>query len=176
MQRLAATVEGATTTTTIFSKDESLTAEGGFMNGVRRSKLREMDVIDAVCVYLERSGWTVQDRVQKVTQRGPDITAESPSGHRVLIEAKGGRSSKHGSARRRKRFDSSQFRDHLANALFKSCEAISSGNGAAIAVPDVIRDQDLVQRIGPVLRKLRISVLMVDEAKGVRVEGAPLRG
>jgi hypothetical protein len=94
----------------------------------------------------------------------------------MLIEAKGGRSSTKGSARRRSGIDSAQLRDHLANALLKSCEAISDGTCAAIALPDVRRDRDLVLRIDPVLHKLRIPAFMVEEAGRVRIEGAPLMG
>jgi hypothetical protein len=76
------------------------------------------DVVQAVAAHLRNKRYRV-DRVCSTSERGPDIDAVHPStGKRLLVEGKGGTSSKPGTRRFDKGFNRSQARSHVAVAFY----------------------------------------------------------
>jgi hypothetical protein len=71
-----------------------------------KSWLTENEVVDAVAEHLQKTGWE-KIRTCNTMQQGIDIYAER-SGVTVAIEAKGGGSSKPGTAKYGKPFDNGQ--------------------------------------------------------------------
>ena len=78
----------------------------------------ENTVIHAVCKFLSVGGYKI---VQKLgtTEHGVDVIAEHPGTHvRVLVEAKGGTSSRDGSERFGKPYTQTQVFDRVAKGIF----------------------------------------------------------
>ena len=129
--------------------------------------LFESDVINAVCARLESEGYEIRQKLS-TTQHGDDIIAvkhTSPT-RELYIEAKGETSSRKGSRRYDKPFDSVQTRVHVAVALYKAAGVLSrKPNGVeirtGIALPDNQRHRIAVQSIRPVLSRLGIALLWV---------------
>jgi|SRR6267143_94641 len=75
------------------------------------SWLKEMEVIEAVRIYLETKGFNINRVVHDTTEHGTDIVAASPSGKLIIkIEAKGQTSSDESSKRFGKEFNKNQKR------------------------------------------------------------------
>jgi hypothetical protein len=136
--------------------------------------LTENDVVGAVCEFLEARGWKVVLRCD-TGQRGIDVVAER-GGQRLLIEAKGGTSSKGSTARFGKAFNTAQTSDHVANAVFTAMELSSAEPQAvvAVALPDDRPHQRLLDGVEPTLERLGIGALWVSEDRRVRIWGLPL--
>src|SRR6266404_3139709 len=112
--------------------------------------LDENDVVEAVCYHLEVKGYRILQRCS-TKQHGIDIIAESPSMKgRLLIEAKGGTSSRDGSARFEKGFNRTQVFDRVAKGFFTTacmyCDR-KDGDEVAMAFPDTPLFRDYVARI-----------------------------
>lgn len=76
--------------------------------------LNENDVVAAVCDYLKSQGYEIVQQCA-TTEQGIDIIARHPErSGRLLIEAKGGTSSREGSPRYDKGFSPSQVFDRVA--------------------------------------------------------------
>ena len=127
--------------------------------------LTEDDVVDAVCIYLEFNGWTIIRRAA-TTERGDDIVARRGTDPDLLVEAKGETSNRAGSVRNGKAFDSSQCRDHVANAFYSAAALISRGQ-PAIALPDTTRHRKYVDKLGRALEVLGIWVFWVGTDRSV---------
>lgn len=83
------------------------------------------DVVDAVVKHLQKNGWHIE-RTSSTSERGHDILAKK--GKTMLaVEAKGGKSSKPGTSRYGKSFDSGQKRAHVAVALYKAATVFGTG-------------------------------------------------
>jgi hypothetical protein len=121
--------------------------------------LTEDDVVAAVCAYLQSEGWTIV-RSAATTQRGDDIVAKRGAEPQVFVEAKGETSNRAGSTRHGKPFDSSQCRDHVANAFYSAAAFIGLGQ-PAIALPDTRRHRAYVAKIGTAMDALGIWVFWV---------------
>ena len=100
----------------------------------------ENEIIEAICAYLGSNGYVVHQRLH-TTQHGIDIiAAETATGRTHYIEAKGGTSSRHGSARFGKEYTQSQVFDRVAKGVFTALELRA-------AHPD--RDQSIVSLAVP---------------------------
>jgi hypothetical protein len=131
--------------------------------------LTENDVVDATCKAIENEGYTINQKLNTI-QKGIDVVGEK-NGIKIYIEAKGGTSSKLTTNRYGKPFNGNQVKDHVANALLKTCETISKYHGpnteVAMAFPDNEEHRDRIAKIQPVIRKLNIILFWVKEDKSV---------
>ncbi len=129
--------------------------------------LTENDVVKAVAKHLQMGGWRIE-HTSSTGDRGHDILATK--GETTLaIEAKGGTSSKPGTNRYGKPFNSSQKRAHVAAALYKAVVVFGTGRcRPGIALPSDDRHRKLIKEIGPALNALHVTVFLVDDDSTVR--------
>ena len=133
--------------------------------------LTEDFVVDSVCRALSADGYTIVQQLL-ATERGFDIVAQR-DGKELVIEAKGAGSSKAGTARYGKEFNSNQVFDHVAKAVLKALRVVSSdGLRAGIALPDNASHQREVVQVAPALRQAGVAVFWVSESGDVRVDAA----
>ena len=134
--------------------------------------LNENDIIAAVCSYLEESGYEVTQRL-KTSEKGTDIICRrNGTDETIRIEAKGGTSSRPGSARYGKAYTQSQVFDLVAKGFFAACRLLSQSSATsqhvALAVPDESLFRTYLESIKPALVRLGISTLLVAENRSVR--------
>jgi hypothetical protein len=137
--------------------------------------LSENDVVDAVCKYLETTGFSIKQRLM-TTQTGDDIVAER-GGELLYVEAKGATSARAGSARFGRAFDSAQIHVHVAEAVFRALQILSrAADGrkvhAAIALPASAIHQRKVESVSKTLGDLGITIFWVTAAREVRMHCA----
>jgi len=130
-------------------------------------------VVDAVCRYLEKAGFEIKQR-RTTTQRGEDIIAISKQANETLwIEAKGGTSSRKGSARFNKPYTASQVFDRVSKGLYTAVvlREKHAGNDESIglAFPDAKPFTRLLTPIAATLKKLNLRVYLVSEDCHVRL-------
>jgi hypothetical protein len=137
--------------------------------------LFEADVINAVCKQLESRGYHIRQRLQ-TTQQGDDIIAVKQTSVpcELYIEAKGETSSRRGSERYGKPFDSAQVRIHVAEAFYKAAEVLSRQHKdvetrVGIALPDNKEHRAVVKKIEPVLNQLEVAVFWVQSDEDVQI-------
>jgi hypothetical protein len=138
--------------------------------------LLESDVINAVCKKLESLGYFIQQKLQ-TEQHGDDIIAGKTGLHprKLFIEAKGETSSRKGSERYGKPFDSAQVRVHVAEAFYKSAQVLSRETAddveilSGIALPDTKLHHSCVKNIQPILTNLKIIIFWVHESNNVQI-------
>lgn len=137
--------------------------------------LFESDVINATCAELESRGYQITQRLS-TTQRGDDIIAltDAPEPHALHVEAKGETSSREGSQRYGRPFDSAQVRIHVAEAFYKAAEIFSRSSGhtvihAGIALPDNDLHRRAMRNIEPVVKQLGVVVFWVKAPDSVQV-------
>lgn len=135
--------------------------------------LTENDVVQAVAGYLKGEGYRIVSSLS-TSQRGIDIVAEHPSTKkRLLVEAKGGTSSKEGTANYGNPFTSNQAKTHVSVAFY--CAAMlrqkhsSEGAEVALAFPEDATHRALVEGISSALKLLGVSVFFVDSSRRVTV-------
>jgi len=122
--------------------------------------LTENDVVDAVVNRLSEDGWCVVS-TSNTNERGHDILA-TKGGTTLAIEAKGGTSSKTGSRRYGKEFNSGQRLSHVSRALYKAASVFSAGQyRAGIALPAT--HLKFVMEIRAALEALDVSVFLVED-------------
>lgn len=134
--------------------------------------LTENDVIDAVCDYLERHKYRVENKLT-TSEKGVDIVVvHEETGAEFLIEAKGETSSKEGTKRFGKSFNSAQVKVHVAEAFFQAARVLPNGPSTsrrvAIALPDTSLHRNYVGEIRYAIERLGIEVLFVDENRIVK--------
>src|ERR1700690_3158554 len=100
----------------------------------------ENEIIEAVCIYLRKKGYEISQKLH-TTEQGVDIIAKHHASNEIVhIEAKGGTSSRIGSARYGKSYTQSQVFDRVAKGFYTVCQMMSQNEGAnnkfALAVPD----------------------------------------
>ena len=131
--------------------------------------LTEDEVVDAVCRELQARGWEIVRRAT-ASQRGDDIVAARGE-DRLVIEAKGAGSSKEGTRRYGKEFNSGQVFDHVAKAILKALRVVSAGESlAGVALPDNENHRREVEQVSRALTELGIAVFWVREGADVTVE------
>ena len=132
--------------------------------------LTENDVICAVTRHLRDKGWRIE-KVSTTGQRGFDILARKGR-KSLVVEAKGETSSKHWTNRYDKGFTRGQKGSHVAVALFEAARVISGGeHKAGIALPSDEVHRELIDRIIPALKTLRIVVYLVHPDRKVEEIG-----
>jgi len=136
--------------------------------------LTEEDVITAVCDYLSRRGYAI-DQQCRTTQHGIDIIAtQASSGVTIRIEAKGETSNRAGSRRFGKGFNRGQSRIHVAAALYAAIATndayLAPNDRVGIALPSTNHHREFISRIGMTLKTLGIAVFWVGPDRQVEVE------
>ena len=133
--------------------------------------INENSVVDYVYKYLEDNNYTVSEH-RSTNERGYDIVAFDEEGKRLIIEAKGGTSSKPGTNRFGKDFDSKQIRHHVAMALYVVSEAINSDPDCevGIALPQNDKHVRAVKKIQKVIELLGIKIYWVSSNGEVTIK------
>lgn len=127
--------------------------------------LNENEVVNAICDYLETEGYRITSKCT-TTDHGIDIIANNPHDTgRLLIEAKGGTSSREGSARYEKGFNRSQIFDRVSKGFYTAAcllqESQTTGDRVALAYPDTTMVREFLGRIKSVLGTLHLTVFLV---------------
>lgn len=123
--------------------------------------MTENDVVDAVAKHLTMDGWKILQAL-RTTEQGIDLVM-ARGDERVVLEAKGGTSTKEASARDREGFTPSQQRDHVAKAVAKACELRSKepDSCVAIAFPDTLTHRRRIEAVGRALNTLCVWAYVV---------------
>jgi hypothetical protein len=134
-------------------------------NRFAATPLTENDVVKAIAAYLRSDGYRI-DQVLSTNEHGIDIVGvHERKNRKILVEAKGGTSSKPNTNRYGKRFTPSQAQSHISVALYcaarlhETAEAESAD--IALAFPDDTTHRKLVENIRKALRLLGITVYFV---------------
>ena len=126
--------------------------------------LDENGVTQAVSNHLKSRGYQI---LQECTtnDRGVDIVAEPPAhSGRLLIEAKGGKSSKPGSRRYGQEYRKPEVFDRVAKGAYTGVSMYANrgkGDQIALAYPETAWFLEYLQPVRSVLRSLGIDVYMV---------------
>jgi hypothetical protein len=122
-----------------------------------RGFLTEDEVLDAVTAQLIEAGWTIAARA-RTNQPGDDLVAER-DGERIIIEAKGGGSSKEHTSRYGQPFSRGQVRHHVAMAVARALRVVSRAEASAgVAFPDAPLHREEVKSLSTALDTLGIRV------------------
>lgn len=125
----------------------------------------ENQVIHILCRHLERNGYSVERRLH-TTERGIDVIARHLlSGRLLYVEAKGGTSSREGSARFGRPYTQSQVFDRVAKGVFTALElrAAHAEADVALAVPDSRFFHRYLELVRAQLGAAGITVFMVSD-------------
>lgn len=125
----------------------------------------ENQIIAAVCTHLTKTGYEVSQRLH-TTQHGVDIIAHNAiSGVTLFIEAKGGTSSRDGSARFGREYTQSQVFDRVAKGVFTSLELRATHpeqkSDVVLAVPDSNHFRRYLTPVSEQLKDAGITVMLV---------------
>jgi hypothetical protein len=132
--------------------------------------LTEDEVIAALIKHLRGTGYRV-DQYCLTTEHGIDIDAVNKrTGQRLLIECKGGTSSKNHTNRYGRPFTRNQAKCHVAVAFYCAARLRKEYAGAQIglAFPDDEIHPRLIDDIADSIEDLGISVYFVNNKKTVR--------
>lgn len=130
------------------------------------SVMDENAVVEAICKHLTNTGYAVLQRLS-TTSQGIDIIAKHPNKPgRLLIEAKGGTSSRVGSPRYGKPYDENQVFDRVGKGFYTAgClygQHGANGDEVAVAFPDLPLFRKYISPVKPALVKLGITVFLAD--------------
>jgi hypothetical protein len=133
--------------------------------------LTENDVVQAVAAYLSKNGYRIESALS-TDERGIDIVAINlKTERRLLVEAKGGTSSKDHTARFGSPFNSGQALSHVSRAFYTVAalrqKHAASHDEVALAFPDDSNHRSLVENIGTALQVLGITVFFVSDERVV---------
>lgn len=130
----------------------------------------EGNVVDTVCIYLQKEGWQVFSRADTLSKKqGVDIHCKR-TGDTLLIEVKGYPSTRFRDPRRaaeqKRTKPTVQAKHWYAAAILSAIRLQSKHPDACIALafPDYPRYRALIADTQPALVKLDISVFLVSEA------------
>lgn len=134
--------------------------------------ITENEVVQTLSEYLAHQGYRITKQLTTVEQ-GIDIDAlHIASGERLLIEAKGGTSSKEGTARFGKPFSLNQAKNHVAVAFYCAAKMLQKyaqeHARVALAFPDDENHRRIVEDIASSLSNLAIAVYFIDSEHRVR--------
>lgn len=130
----------------------------------------EYEVITSVCDFLKAHNFCINQQL-KENEKGDDIIAINQKNQKIYIEVKGQTSSKKGTNRYGKGFNSSQILTHISRALYRAIsmkEKYSSHVG--IALPETNDHVLRIQNIHNTLQEIKIEVFWVKADGTVRVE------
>lgn len=131
--------------------------------------LTENDVVEAVCRHLQANSWQIRSRASTM-QQGVDVVA-TRGPNELRVEAKGGTSSKPGTARYGKGFTLSQVKSHVARAFYTAARSSLDANvRSAMAFPTTDRHLRVVDAIRPAADELGIWTFWVDVGGSVSLE------
>jgi hypothetical protein len=135
--------------------------------------LTENEIIETLAEFLGREGYRIVKQLTTLEQ-GIDLDAiHIATSRRLLVEAKGGTSSKEGTARFGKPFSQNQAKSHVAIAFYCGARLLqkyaSEPAQVALAFPDDKNHRGFVEAIGGALRRLEIRVYFVDENRQVHI-------
>ncbi len=126
----------------------------------------ENDVVEQTCKRLEEQGLVIKQRLSTI-ERGVDIIAEDPrNGNRIYVEAKGGTSSRDGSARFGKPYTQSQVFDRVAKGVFTCFQLRAQypsreSSRILLSVPDERLFRAYLEPVLPELKSAGIEVMFV---------------
>ncbi len=133
----------------------------------------ENEIVEALCVHLQGNGHTIVER-RRTTDQGVDIVARhAASGRMVYIEAKGGTSSRQGSARFGKAYTDSQIFNRVAKGVYTALALRAQhprweAADVVLAVPASAQFTRYLAPVLPQLRMIGITVFVVADNKAVR--------
>lgn len=128
--------------------------------------LDENEVINYLSKHLEQNGYKILQKLN-TTQQGIDLIAICYSSNKkLLIEAKGGTSSRQGSNRYGKPYTQTQVFDRVSKGFFTAAQLLSSHEkldsvNVGLALPDERYFLKYLQEIKPILSQLGILVFIV---------------
>lgn len=127
--------------------------------------LDENELVAFLCDYLVTEGYQITQRLS-TKQKGIDIIAKNPaSSGRLLIEAKGGASSRASNNNKRKNFTAPQSLNRVAKALYTAAALYSherqDRDEIALAFPHTARYVMLLNNILPLLKELKVRIFLV---------------
>jgi len=133
--------------------------------------LDENQVVKAVCKYLERDGYSILE-FRSTIQKGVDIVAKNKrNGSIIAIEAKGGTSSRNGSARYGRPYSATQVFDRVAKGVYTAmlhlCERPNQCKQVGLAFPDTWTFRKYLEPLLPLFAKLQIAVFLVSASESV---------
>lgn len=137
----------------------------------------ENEVIEALCTHLATLGYNITQRLH-TSQQGVDVQARhSASGRMLHLEAKGGTSSREGSARFGKDFTPTQVYDRVAKAIYAAlCLRAKypdrTTDEVALACPDSPQYRKRVELVAPQLLSAGLDIYLVGSDRGVTKLGA----
>ena len=126
----------------------------------------ENAIVNETCKYLEAQGFVISQRLSTI-ERGVDIVANDPSsGCTLLVEAKGGTSSREGSARFGKAYTQTQVFDRVAKGVFTCFQLRAkhpdrSQYRVVLAVPDSRWFCSYLEPVVPELKAAGIEAVFV---------------
>lgn len=126
--------------------------------------LTENDIVEAVCLYLLKSGYEIKQKLT-TTQTGIDIIATNSCGTTCFVEAKGATSSKRESSKFGKEFNKSQVKVHVGVALVAAFKVLNEfpNSESLIALPNNINHKSLIDNMRHPIQRSGISVLLIDD-------------
>ncbi len=133
--------------------------------------LTENDVVRAVAAHLRSEGYHIDQELSTVEQ-GVDIIATKQTPRvRLLVEAKGGTSSKESTNRYGQPSTQNQAKSHVSVAFYYAAKLrqrhADETTRVALAFPDDKNHRELVAQIRTALEKLDIVVFFVDSSRRV---------
>jgi hypothetical protein len=134
--------------------------------------LDENQIIAAVCAHLQAIGFVVTQRLH-TTEHGVDIVARNgANGRTIYVEAKGGTSSREGSARFGRPYTQSQVFDRVSKGVFTALELRArypdrTTVEVALAVPESRWFRSYLTPVRRELADAGLTVLFVDAASRV---------
>lgn len=143
------------------------------MKLARLPVLTENEIVQTLAEYLGREGYRIVKQLTTLEQ-GIDLDAiHIATSQRLLVEAKGGTSSKEGTARFGKPFSQNQAKSHVAVAFYCGAKLLqkyaSESAQVALAFPDDKNHRGFVEATGGVLKRLGIRVYFVDQNRQVHM-------
>lgn len=128
--------------------------------------LTENKVVDLVCAQLELDGFTISQRLD-TTQTGIDIVAESRTGTKCFVEAKGATSSKESTKRYGIEFNKSQVKTHIGMALVAAFKIREDhpNHESIIALPNNASHRELIESMSTPIRASGVKVWLIDEER-----------
>ena len=131
----------------------------------------ENEIVAAVCDHLTTIGYQILER-RHTREQGVDIVAKNPEeGGKLFIEAKGGTSSRTGSARFGKEYSVVQVRYCVAQGVFTGlhmrCNHPDQSDKIALAFPDTVKFRKYLKQVEPALGKLEIGVYLVKPDRSI---------
>ena len=121
-------------------------------------------MVDAIAEYLKMEGYEIEKK-RTTKQQGIDLEAKHRKRGRALVEAKGGTSSRKGSARYGKPYKKSQVFDRVAKGFFTTAKLKEENPNSLVllAVPKTDKFEEYLGQIKDSISVLGVKVLLVNE-------------